>query len=348
MTAPPPILSSPFSLRPHPHLYEINTWAWLEELSARLGRLIKLADVPDSEWDIIAQRGFDITWLMGVWQRSAEARRIALLPSNTGSYARALPGWKADDVVGSPLFRRAIHSRSAHRRLGTISIAFAKSFAREGSRFSSISSAITRPSITHGCASIPSFTSRGPSTILKRIPQVSSASKRRKAPPLSRLAAIRTSPLDGYGASQPLQSGIARRSDQPARHHRRALRRHSLRHGDAATQRHFRESLGSLARRVKTTGEGVLGGSTCGGAESDSPRGSIFGAPKHDSCISASNSRTTKKSTTQFGASMSAKYAGSSLRRLRTRVISRVSSKTTTSLAPPSLSASSACKRLAH
>jgi hypothetical protein len=102
VTAQPPSLFPPIALRPHPHLYEINTWAWLEELSARLGRFIKLADVPDSEWDILAQRGFNIIWLMGVWQRSAEARRIALLPANTGSYARALPGWKPQDVVGSP------------------------------------------------------------------------------------------------------------------------------------------------------------------------------------------------------------------------------------------------------
>src|SRR5271163_934789 len=27
-----------FSYRAHPHLYEINTWVWLEELSARHGR----------------------------------------------------------------------------------------------------------------------------------------------------------------------------------------------------------------------------------------------------------------------------------------------------------------------
>jgi hypothetical protein len=102
VTAPPPSLSPPFPLRPHPHLYEINTWAWLEELSARLGRFIKLADVPDSEWDTLAQRGFDIVWLMGIWQRSAEARRIALEPYHADSYARALLGWKPDDIVGSP------------------------------------------------------------------------------------------------------------------------------------------------------------------------------------------------------------------------------------------------------
>ncbi|MDR3722182.1 MAG: hypothetical protein P4L00_11320, partial [Candidatus Acidoferrales bacterium] len=95
-------IPKPFALRPHPHLYEINTWAWLEKLSAPLGRLIKLADVPDAEWDAIARLGFDIVWLMGVWQRSPESRRIKLgNPANHAEFDRALPGWKPDDVIGS-------------------------------------------------------------------------------------------------------------------------------------------------------------------------------------------------------------------------------------------------------
>jgi glycosidase len=93
----------PIVLRPHPHLYEINTWTWLEKLSARLGRPIGLADVPDSEWDSFARLGFDVVWLMGVWRRSAESRRIALAnPANVAQYDRALPGWKPADVIGSP------------------------------------------------------------------------------------------------------------------------------------------------------------------------------------------------------------------------------------------------------
>jgi len=96
-------LSKPFPLRPHPHLYEINTWAWLERLSADAGKLIRLIDVPDSEWDALAERGFDIVWLMGVWQRSPEARRIALAaPDNVAQYDLSLPGWKPGDVIGSP------------------------------------------------------------------------------------------------------------------------------------------------------------------------------------------------------------------------------------------------------
>ena len=95
--------STPFSLRPHPHLYEINTWAWLETLSSQFGRQIKLADVPDAEWDALARMGFDVIWLMGVWQRSAESRRIALTdPVSLPQYDLALPGWKTEDIVGSP------------------------------------------------------------------------------------------------------------------------------------------------------------------------------------------------------------------------------------------------------
>ena len=95
--------SAPFALRPHPHLYEINTWAWLEKLSARLGRQITLAEVPDSEWDALARLGFDIIWLMGVWRRSAQARRIEQADAgNVAQFDRALPGWKPEDVIGSP------------------------------------------------------------------------------------------------------------------------------------------------------------------------------------------------------------------------------------------------------
>jgi glycosidase len=91
------------ALRPHPHLYEINTWAWLETLSSRLHGVIKLADVPDSEWDALAERGFDVIWLMGVWQRSPESRRLTLAdPNNPPAYNRALPGWVARDVIASP------------------------------------------------------------------------------------------------------------------------------------------------------------------------------------------------------------------------------------------------------
>jgi hypothetical protein len=92
-----------FHPRSHPHLYEINTWTWLEQLSARLKKNITLAEVPDSEWDNLATLGFDIIWLMGVWQRSPISRRMNVEnPGNVPQFDLALPGWKPEDVISSP------------------------------------------------------------------------------------------------------------------------------------------------------------------------------------------------------------------------------------------------------
>src|SRR4051794_35498960 len=87
----------------HPFVYEINTWVWLDELGARLGQPIGLADVPAAEWDAIAALGFDAVWLMGVWERSPAGIAIALQdPPLTGSFRDALPDVTDADVVGSP------------------------------------------------------------------------------------------------------------------------------------------------------------------------------------------------------------------------------------------------------
>ena len=110
-------LSSNFRIKSHPHLYEINAWSWLERMSADLGRMIQLEDVPDSTWDSIAERGFNIVWLMGVWRRSPESRRIALEdPANFPQFDRALPGWTPADVIASPY---AVAAYVPDARIGT-------------------------------------------------------------------------------------------------------------------------------------------------------------------------------------------------------------------------------------
>lgn len=103
-------------MRTNPHLYEINTWAWLEELSAHLGHEVKLADVPDQEWDALEERGFDIVWLMGIYQRSVEGLPLALAPELTQAYSRAVPNWRMEDVVGSPY---SIPAYEPDPRIGT-------------------------------------------------------------------------------------------------------------------------------------------------------------------------------------------------------------------------------------
>jgi hypothetical protein len=90
-------------MRPHPHLYEISAWPWLERLSREARRRVTLADVPDAAWDAIGRSGMDCVYLMGVWKRSAAGRLMARVdPSLVAEYDRVLPGWEMRDVPGSP------------------------------------------------------------------------------------------------------------------------------------------------------------------------------------------------------------------------------------------------------
>ncbi len=86
----------------YPSLYEINTWVWLSDLSAKYSKPIDLASVPPTEWDTIAAYGFNAVWLMGVWERSPAG--IAITNRNPGlldDFRRALPDFRPEDNVGS-------------------------------------------------------------------------------------------------------------------------------------------------------------------------------------------------------------------------------------------------------
>ncbi len=107
----------PLTLRNHPHLMEIPTWPWLEELSLRGGKKITLGRVPDAEWDRLKELGFDLVWLMGVWRRSGQARQLFRTDaSRFAGYDEALPGWSLKDVVGSPY---AVEDYRPDPRIGT-------------------------------------------------------------------------------------------------------------------------------------------------------------------------------------------------------------------------------------
>jgi hypothetical protein len=87
----------------YPTLYEINTWVWLAELTAKTGAPVDLSSVPNAEWDAIAALGFDAVWFMGVWERSPAGIAIANKnPNLLADFHRALPDFRPEDNVGSP------------------------------------------------------------------------------------------------------------------------------------------------------------------------------------------------------------------------------------------------------
>ncbi len=103
--------------RNHPHLFQINIWAWLDGLSRDAGRRMRLADIPDLEWDRIRRLGFDLVYLLGIWQRSPAGRRLFRTDaSQFPIFDHALPGWTIDSVVGSPF---SIRDYSPDARIGS-------------------------------------------------------------------------------------------------------------------------------------------------------------------------------------------------------------------------------------
>ena len=108
---------APGPLQPHPHLYQIHTWAWLDEQERAAGRPLKLRDVPDAEWDRLSGLGFDIVYLLGIWRRSLAGRHI--FRTDAASFRvfdHALPGWTTESVIGSPF---SIADYSPDPRIGT-------------------------------------------------------------------------------------------------------------------------------------------------------------------------------------------------------------------------------------
>ena len=87
----------------HPTLYEINTRIWMREISKRERRPLTLGEVPDEDLDRIAEVGFDLVWLMGVWQTGSLGVSVAQKdPALQEDYRKALPDWTPEDVLSSP------------------------------------------------------------------------------------------------------------------------------------------------------------------------------------------------------------------------------------------------------
>jgi hypothetical protein len=103
-------------MRHNPCLYEFNARLFLRRMSDKYRRRLTLATIPEEAWQELVHQGFDLVWLMGVWQRSPGSRQRALIdPVLRQAYDQALPGWTDDDIGGSPY---AIYAYSPDPSLG--------------------------------------------------------------------------------------------------------------------------------------------------------------------------------------------------------------------------------------
>lgn len=96
----------------YPALFQVNTRVRLRELGVRLslGRSATLDDIPDADIDALARAGFDIVWLLGVWQTGPAAREVSRTkPDLLAEYRRVLPDVRDADIVGSPFAVRDYH-----------------------------------------------------------------------------------------------------------------------------------------------------------------------------------------------------------------------------------------------
>ncbi|MGD0903325.1 MAG: alpha-amylase family glycosyl hydrolase [Terracidiphilus sp.] len=67
-----------------------STYVWLTQLSRQYGRRIaRLDEIPDEELAILARRGLNSLWLIGVWERSRASKTIKQLCGNRDAVASA-------------------------------------------------------------------------------------------------------------------------------------------------------------------------------------------------------------------------------------------------------------------
>lgn len=83
----------------NPRLLEINTRVWLN----RYGNNYKLSSVSDKQIDQWKEIGFDLIWLMGIWNNNKDViDEYCFEPDLVASYNSVLKDWKKDDIIGSP------------------------------------------------------------------------------------------------------------------------------------------------------------------------------------------------------------------------------------------------------
>jgi glycosidase len=67
-----------------------STYVWMDQLSKKYARHIKtLAQIPDEELSLLANRGFNALWLIGLWERSTASQKIKQICGNPEAVSSA-------------------------------------------------------------------------------------------------------------------------------------------------------------------------------------------------------------------------------------------------------------------
>ncbi len=86
----------------NPALYQINVRTRLSSLSRELHRATTLDDLADAELDLIAEEGFNLVYLLGVWRTGEAGRAVSReSPSWRDEFLRVLPDLTEEDICGS-------------------------------------------------------------------------------------------------------------------------------------------------------------------------------------------------------------------------------------------------------
>ncbi|EFA77836.1 hypothetical protein PPL_09334 [Heterostelium album PN500] len=100
-------------------MYELSTRPWLYNLSQQYNQnFTQLSQIPMEEFQKIKSMGFDMVWLMGLWQLG----EYGLNYDRTNQpllqhYAQVLPGYTVDDIIGSPY---AVTNYTLNTQLGSM------------------------------------------------------------------------------------------------------------------------------------------------------------------------------------------------------------------------------------
>ena len=82
--------SSDLEWMPRTVMIAKSAHVWLDQLSRHYGRIInRLDQIPGEELDVLARRGFNALWIIGVWERSRASQRIKQLTGNPEAAASA-------------------------------------------------------------------------------------------------------------------------------------------------------------------------------------------------------------------------------------------------------------------